>query len=175
MPRLAQEPHATQLRPTLGRLGLHCYFQALDGASGLLKIQNMARVSLVLALITVGLLSGCVQTIDNDEMVRLYLAQAPPGQSEFGWYANYNGLHADYHHLKVQYSNFGASPLAVMFKGDFSTKEYRCSADTLPAKFPEDLTDALGDCRKAAGTAEHRQRVDKAVSEYLNPIRARDN
>ncbi|MCD4824018.1 MAG: hypothetical protein K8S55_05385 [Phycisphaerae bacterium] len=126
-----------------------------------------------MALVSAGLLSGCAQTIDNDEMVRLYLAQAPPGQSEFGWYANYNGLHAGYHHLKVEYSNFGAGPF-IMFTGASTTKEYRCKAETLPPGFPEDLAEALWDCRKAAGTANYRQRVDKAVSEYLQQIKTRD-
>lgn len=136
-------------------------------------IENMVRASLSLALVSLGLLCGCAQTINNDEMVRLYLNQAPPGQSEYGWYADYAGLQSGYHHLKVMYSNFNAGPFAVLFKGAFTTKEYRCKADTLPAGFPDDLKEPLRDCRNAVMTGEHQQRVDKAVSDYLRAIQTR--
>ncbi len=127
-----------------------------------------------MVLICMGLLCGCAQTISNDEMVRLYLDQAPPGQSEYGWYANYAGLQSGYHHLKVMYSNFNAGPFAVLFKGAFTTKEYRCRADTLPAGFPDDLKEALDNCRNSVGMGEHQQIVDKAVSDYLKAFQTRD-
>ena len=106
-------------------------------------------------------------------MVGLYLAQAPRWQSEFGWYANYNGLHAGYHHLKIDYSNYG-NLFAMTFKGAFTTKEYRCKAETLPSGFPDDLSESLQQCRGAVRSGNHRQVVEEAVSKYLQPIRTRD-
>ena len=61
-----------------------------------------------------------------------------------------------------------------MLLGAYTTKEYRCEVEALPPGFPGDLAETLTSCRKVAGTAAHQQRVDKAVSEYLRPIRGRE-
>lgn len=139
------------------------------------KTMNKVYTRYIFLLLVLTGVSGCAKTIDNREMVQLYLAQAPPGQSEYGWRAHYAGLHDGYHHLKVDYSMFG-NMTAMIFGVAFRTEYYRCKADTLPENFPKDLEEFRRECQRACrlGRKKHDRLVQRRTSEYLKSVPPHD-
>ncbi|MDP6633461.1 MAG: hypothetical protein QGG42_01010 [Phycisphaerae bacterium] len=98
--------------------------------------------SFSVCLVCVLLTQGCgaelwTRKTDAVGFLHLYMGQAPPGQSEMGWFAQYAGRKDDRHYLDVRYSNFG-NPLKCILFGD-DEKRYSCPSDELPEGFPEDL------------------------------------
>ena len=104
------------------------------------------------------------KTIDVVSFLRLYLAQAPPGQSECGWYAYPEGVHDKYHHMEVSCSNFGST--SMLFGGPaFTDRRYRCLATDLPKGFPGDLRDIASHTR--SNFTKRELVVDMAIESYL--------
>jgi hypothetical protein len=101
----------------------------------------MTHNAVLLCLLVLPLAGGCApapaRTEDPVTFLRLQLLQAPPGQSENGWFADYAGKKDGYHIMKVQWSNFMALP--ALWEGSFHEEMHRCPAASLPEGYPQDL------------------------------------
>lgn len=120
-------------------------------------------------ILTVLFLGGCGKqpmTVDGVDFLRLQLAQAPPAQSEMGWYANYDRCDGGFHYLLVRRANF-----MNVFKTPYEKEWYRCRTEALPETYPADIDDKTVMQFRIQGTSQsvgtHRQQIDDFIRAYL--------
>jgi len=130
---------------------------------------KMKGLSFSLLILTCAVAGGCARTVGPVEFLYLQLAQAPPGQSEMGWYASYDGKRHGYHYMKLRWSNWG-DLCRMILMGAYTKEMVRCRADMLGDKYPEDMYAELK-ATKLRGYSwglKERAAIDAFIRSYLS-------